>query len=174
VREFRKAVPTDIDNIMLVIEEARAFIASFGIDQWQNGYPRREVVENDIENGIGYVLCDNDIVAYAVLMFTEEPFYKEIDGCWLTGANEYATMHRTAVCNRVRHSGIGTELMKHLEKLAVEAGKKSMRADTHRGNRAMNAFLKKLRTDGGLLNLPLHLCLQQPARLSMKFIPEMR
>ena len=99
MRQFRQARMEDLDEIMMVIDEARAFIASIGIDQWQDGYPQRDVIEADLRQGIGYVLYDGGIGAYAAMMLTEEPCYRNIDGAWLTQEGEYATMHRTAVCN---------------------------------------------------------------------------
>lgn len=143
MRQFRKARMEDLDEIMTVIDEARAFIASIGIDQWQDGYPQRDVIEADLRQGIGYVLYDGGIGAYAAMMLTEEPCYRNIDGAWLTQEGEYATMHRTAVCNRIRHSGAATEILRNLERLALLNAKRSMRVDTHRGNVAMNAFLQK-------------------------------
>lgn len=49
-----KATRRDTDDIMVVIEEARESIGRLGIDQWQYGYPNREVVLKDIDAGVSF------------------------------------------------------------------------------------------------------------------------
>ena len=47
----------DVPRIMELIEEARAIMRSCGnVNQWIGGYPNRETIENDINNGHCY-LC---------------------------------------------------------------------------------------------------------------------
>ena len=128
---------------MEVIAEARRYIATFHIDQWQDGHPHIDVLREDIRKGIGYVLDEDGVVAYAALRDDLEPFYATLRGTWLTDGTPYATVHRMGVCDRVRHTGAAWELMAQLEETAKAKGMASVRVDTHRGNLAMNAFLKK-------------------------------
>ena len=44
---IRLAVQEDMAAIMAVFAQARAAIAALGIDQWQDGYPQREIIEKD-------------------------------------------------------------------------------------------------------------------------------
>ena len=53
---FRKSTFDDVDRILEIIEKAKIELRKLGLDQWQNGYPDRKVVENDVKNGISYVL----------------------------------------------------------------------------------------------------------------------
>ena len=53
---FRKSTFDDVDRILEIIEKAKIELRQLGLDQWQNGYPNREVIENDVKNGISYVL----------------------------------------------------------------------------------------------------------------------
>lgn len=55
--QIRLAFPNEIDQIMLLIEEARAEIAKTGSDQWQkeDGYPNRNDIIDDILNGYAWV-----------------------------------------------------------------------------------------------------------------------
>ena len=46
--EIRKSTFGDAYALMVLFEEARGTIALLGIDQWQNGYPSRDVVGEDI------------------------------------------------------------------------------------------------------------------------------
>ena len=48
---IRKAKPGDVQSLLALFDEARKTIALLGINQWQNGYPNIEVVEEDIAKG---------------------------------------------------------------------------------------------------------------------------
>ena len=50
--EFRKSTKSDVIKIMEIVKQAQEYFKSQGIDQWQNGYPNEEVINNDIENGV--------------------------------------------------------------------------------------------------------------------------
>ena len=49
VTVIRKTEIKDLDSIMPIFSEARKTIALLGIDQWQNGYPSRSVIEEDVK-----------------------------------------------------------------------------------------------------------------------------
>lgn len=53
---FRKAKVEDLDAIEEIIDGAVEFMRRSGQNQWQDGYPNRNVFELDIGNGIAYVL----------------------------------------------------------------------------------------------------------------------
>ena len=53
--EIRLAHPNEIEAIVNVLEEARAFLASSGIHQWQGEYPNKDNIFDDILSGRGYV-----------------------------------------------------------------------------------------------------------------------
>lgn len=55
---FRKSTFDDVDKILEIIEKAKIELNKLGLDQWQNGYPNKEVIENDVKLGISYVLED--------------------------------------------------------------------------------------------------------------------
>ncbi len=140
---FRRAAAEDLDAASAVLDEARAFIARAGIDQWQDGRPGREEIAEDIRAGCGYVAWDGGVAAYAALILTGEPGYAALRGEWSTAEGEYATIHRVAVCDRLRRTGVASALFGELERVSLLAGMRSVRVDTHRGNAAMNAFLQK-------------------------------
>lgn len=64
-----KAERTDAIRIMEIINEAKAFLRSQGVNQWQTGYPAMADINKDLSDGIGYVLKDQGrIVGYAASM----------------------------------------------------------------------------------------------------------
>ena len=141
--EFRRAVPSDLPGIMDVIHQAQAFIAGLGIDQWQDGYPEESLLAADIRAGQAYVFDDDGVIAsVAVLTAAPEPIYDAIDGAWHTGA-PYLTIHRMAIGDPYRHTGLADGILKNAIAMARNAALSAVRADTHRGNRVMRRFLEK-------------------------------
>ena len=150
--EIRRTKCEDLSVLMQIFDEARGTIASLGIDQWQDGYPTREIIEEDIKKAQSYcVLCESgeggcEIVGTFALIDDGEPTYDKIfDGRWLTGdfSGEYLAIHRVAISVKKRGSGISTEIIDFCAEQARNAGKISLRIDTHRGNLVMRRMLEK-------------------------------
>ena len=85
--KIRKTNISDLDSIMPVFDEARATIAALGIDQWQNGYPERDIIINDIDRSQSYLVeLGGEIIATFALILDGEPDYDHIfDGEWQSG-----------------------------------------------------------------------------------------
>ncbi len=138
----------DIEHIMPIFEEARGTIAALGIDQWQNGYPSREVIEKDIKKAQSYcILSDGGEIAGTFALIDDgEPTYDEIfDGKWLTGDGKdiYFAIHRVAISLKFRGQGISTRIIGFCAEKAKNRGKISLRIDTHEGNKVMRRMLEK-------------------------------
>ena len=72
--EIRQAFPNEVDQIMLVIEDARKQLAASGSNQWQGKYPDEDTIYDDVLTGQGYVaLLDGKIVAYAAVITDGDP-----------------------------------------------------------------------------------------------------
>ena len=55
--DFRKTKVDEIDRVMEILLDGKAALASLGIDQWQGeGYPARDIVAGDVEDGVSYVV----------------------------------------------------------------------------------------------------------------------
>lgn len=141
---YRIAEDKDHAQIMTLIAQARTAIAQLGIDQWQDGYPEPEVIARDIRCGAGRVFeVDGCIAGYMAPLAEPEPVYDELDGEWLTQGLPYLTVHRMAIGDGHRGTGLSTAMLSWAEDFAREKGLASVRADTHRGNLAMRGLLKK-------------------------------
>lgn len=141
---IRPANTTDIETILTLIGQGRRRLRRCGVDQWQNGYPSREVIERDIRLGYGRILCEGSVAAaYAAFVFDGEPAYDRIEeGAWLFGSS-YVVVHRLAVGDAFVRCGMATKL---LRAAAAEARSRNMgafRIDTHPDNHAMQALLAK-------------------------------
>lgn len=140
---FRKAKPKDFNIIWEIIEFAKESRRLDGSNQWQDGYPNAQSIHNDIENGYGYVLTENDeILFYAAIIFEIEPAYEAIEGKWLTN-QPYCVIHRMAVSPNGRGKGLSTKLMLEVEKLCLAKAIFSIKIDTNFDNPAMLHLIEK-------------------------------
>ena len=142
---FRKTEAKDTDRLMELFGKASATMALLGIDQWQDGYPNRELIEEDIAEGRSYVVANGGkIIGTTVLLTGGEPDYEKIyDGKWLTDGKGYLTIHRITVDPESRGTGAASAIFAYAEKVARENGLGSVRVDTHRGNIPMRRSLEK-------------------------------
>ena len=134
---FRKAQPNDLPQIWKIIQYAISRRKEEGSEQWQDGYPNPEVLRNDIDNGVGFVLVDADtITGYCAVMINDEPAYAVIEGKWLTNG-DFVVFHRVAVSKDHLGKGLAKQLMKHIEAFALKNNIYSIKADTNYDNPAM-------------------------------------
>ena len=111
---YRAAQPGDLDDIMRLIHEAQAFMRTLGIDQWQDGYPSREILYSDIEIGQAFVYADEEtgrVSSIAIFSLLPEPIYNALDGEWKTDG-DYLTIHRMALDDAARGSGVAGDMLK--------------------------------------------------------------
>jgi len=133
----------EVDTCMKIWDIARNRMRSEGNNsQWINGYPSKDQLLKDIENGNSYVLTDNEDKPVAVWAFIKgvDHTYLKINGSGWLNDEPYGTIHR-----------IGTDgTVFHVLKKAVEYhGKevKNIRIDTH----ATNAHMQKTVTSIGFV-----------------------
>lgn len=142
--ELRKSRKDDLKYIIEIINEAKEFLKESKIDQWQQGYPNEEVILKDIENQHSYVLEDNNkIIGTVALSFDREETYDLIyNGKWISNG-EYAVIHRIASSRKYNIKGIGTEIIKNIEKICIDEGIRNIKIDTHEKNLVMQKLLEK-------------------------------
>lgn len=141
---FRKSNLVDLDDIMEIIDQAKASLKQLGIWQWQDGYPNHDTILDDIENGNSFVLEDNhQIIATIALVSGEEPTYQKIYGGKWHIEGPYVSIHRIAVRQNLRQVGIGLALLKFSEAYLKVLNYQVLRVDTHYQNQAaLNLFEK--------------------------------
>ena len=138
-RTFRKAEVNDVPCILRLIEEARGIMRSCGnMNQWIDGYPSRETILHDIDNGHGY-LCQEqggEVIAYFAFIPGPEPTYKEIyEGAWLDD-KPYHVVHRLA--STAASHGVFDDVMDYCMDVAG-----NLRIDTHRDNVIMRHVIER-------------------------------
>ena len=140
---YRKAGEADLEDIMLIVRQAKNYLKKHRVDQWQDDYPQEGHLRFDMDRGELYVLTYGGKTAgFFTLSDRPEKSYDGLtDGKW-SREGAYCTLHRCAVAAQFRGSGISRKMMGFAEDLARAAGAESLRADTHRKNKAMQALLR--------------------------------
>lgn len=135
---IRKAKLSDLDRILEIYAYARQFMVETGNpNQWAaQGYPKRALLEADIEKDWLYVMEDDSGI-HGVFAFPlgEDPTYSRIEGSWLND-NPYGTIHRIAGDGTVK--GIFRQCLAFCSGLTD-----SIRIDTHADNRVMQSAILK-------------------------------
>ena len=135
---IRKSTVEDIPAIQGIFVLARKFMAETGNpNQWADGYPSGELLQEDVSSGDSYVVVeDNAVAATFVLRGGNDPTYDVIyEGAWQNDM-PYATIHRIASNGKVK--GILHLAMEYALHIYD-----SIRIDTHRDNRVMQSAIRK-------------------------------
>lgn len=146
--QIKLSSKNDIPRIIEIIDDAKALLKSLQIDQWQNGYPNVEQIENDIKNGESYVIVNDKNTIMATTMFTTrpEPTYKIIEnGSWIIDETlPYGVIHRLAMAKEFRGLGIAKFVFTELHQKLQNKKIKSLKIDTHEDNLSMQSLIKKM------------------------------
>ena len=139
-RTIRKALYEDVPVIMRLIDEARGIMRSCGnVNQWIDGYPSQETIENDIRNGHCYLCVEQgsgEVIASFAFIPGPEPTYKEIyQGEWLDD-EPYHVVHRLA--STATSHGVFKDVMDYCKGVAG-----NLRIDTHRDNVIMRHVIER-------------------------------
>lgn len=141
--QFRKATPADAPHIWIILQNAILRRKADGSNQWQDGYPNLEIVQNDIEKGIGYVLTNGKIiVGYAAVLINNEPAYENLQGEWLTHG-DFVVFHRVAIAEGYTGQNLSKKIIDFIEEFALANNIHSLKADTNYDNFAMMKIFEK-------------------------------
>jgi GNAT superfamily N-acetyltransferase len=141
---FRKALPSEIPNIWDILKQAIQRRKEDGSNQWQDGYPNSDVIANDIQKNVGYVLTEGDtIIGYCTILINDEPEYAKIEGKWLTNA-DFIVFHRVAISENHLGKGYAKKMFGYIEKFALENNILSVKVDTNFDNIPMLKIFDKM------------------------------
>lgn len=141
--EFMLAAPEHLSSLCRISDQAIAQLRRLGVDQWQKGYPNREVWESDIRSRSAWVAVeDGRVLGVFAFQTAPELSYTSIDGAWLSGG-AYASLHRVCVADESKGRGVAGAMFRHGFELARALGLPAVRIDTHHGNLPMQRALEK-------------------------------
>ena len=133
----RKVISDELDRALEIYDIARSFMRKNGnMNQWINGYPDRVTVNNDIESGKLYAVCDGDRIC-GVFFFDvgHDDTYDYIEGAWLND-EEYGVVHR------IGSDGSARGVLGFALEFAFSYTD-NVRIDTHADNTVMQHLLEK-------------------------------
>ena len=135
---IRKTELKDLDIVMEIYAYTREVMKRSGNpNQWCDDKPYREQIIEDIADGTGYVVEDEEgICGVFAFILGEDVTYGYIEGQWLND-EPYGTIHRIASSGRV----------KGILEAAVNYGFTqidNVRIDTHHDNKIMQHLVRKL------------------------------
>ena len=140
---FTKANTIDSGPIWEILKDAILRRKKDGSNQWQDGYPNPESVQNDIEKGVGFVLTENDsIIGYSAVLINDEPEYANIVGQWISNT-DFVVFHRVAIAETHLGKGMAKLLFTFIEEFAKDNNINSIKADTNFDNGAMLSLFDK-------------------------------
>ena len=140
---FTKANTIDSGPIWEILKDAILRRKKDGSNQWQDGYPNPESVQNDIEKGVGFVLTENDsIIGYSAVLINDEPEYANIVGQWISNT-DFVVFHRVAIAETHLGKGFAKVLFTFIEEFAKDNNIYSIKADTNFDNGAMLSLFDK-------------------------------
>ena len=133
-----KAKIEDLDAVLKITEEAKTFLKENGVNQWQDGYPNKEVFKNDILNNHLYVVKeDEEALGFFSLCNYEETYEKIYDGKW-NSDEDYVVVHRLAIADKHKGKGVSKYIFDYIKNKYAY-----LRVDTHKDNKAMQRCLIK-------------------------------
>ena len=110
----RRANIDDLDAVFRVFCEAIAEMERNGISQWDERYPDRAIVAEDISKNELFVgTLDGEIASVFVLNSQCEEEYE--NGDWQYPNATYCVIHRLCVNPKYQNQGIGSRTMRHIE-----------------------------------------------------------
>ena len=140
--QFRKALTNEKDQIWRILKDAIHRRKKDNSNQWQDGYPNRDIIQNDLDQGYGFVLTTNDqIIGYCALLINDEPEYLKINGKWLSN-NNFIVFHRLAIGKEFLNKGLAKKMVNFIEEFAISNQIFSIKADTNHDNIPMLRLLK--------------------------------
>ena len=143
--ELRLGREDDREIILQIYEDGSKKLKSLGLDQWQGqDKPNLDNFKKLIENKNIFILEDQGQVVSTVIIYDFDIDYENIlDGTWQS-PKPYVALHRIGTLERDRKKGYGRKVIELAEAYARENSFKSVRIDTHRGNKTMQGLLKSL------------------------------
>ena len=126
------ASASHLDPAWDVLDRCRSALRARGIDQWDEVYPTRDTLAEDIQSARLFVaLVGAECHGVVALDSRQEPEYASLP--WRTG-EPALVVHRLCVDPTVQRRGLGRRLMDFVETYGREKGYAGIRLDAYTGN----------------------------------------
>jgi ribosomal protein S18 acetylase RimI-like enzyme len=151
MKTFERARPGDAEAVFRLFEEAKRRGRGRGTTDWDETYPTRDLVDEDIARGDLWTLREGGALVAAISMLPKE----ELDGDAGWTEEHVCALARLCVDPLRQGQGIGAEMMR---RITEEAARQGFRATRHLASVDNPAALRLYRRMGcrelGRLRLP--------------------
>ena len=125
---YSKANTNQINEVFSVFSAAIINMEKQEIHQWDEIYPDKEIIAEDIARNQMYIgKIDNKITVCFVLSEEYDEEYK--NGNWQWPDARFCVIHRLCVSPDFQNQGIAAETLKYIENLCKSQGYDSIRLD---------------------------------------------
>ncbi len=128
----RKAAAADLPDVAALYAASISKMREDGIEQWDEIYPDRELLEEDIASG-QMVLCGLQDTLASAFTLNRACDAEYETGRWSTGVS-YMVVHRLCVSPSLQNRGIGAQTMLLLEDMVRAQGMEAVRLDAFSRN----------------------------------------
>lgn len=138
IEPIRHARQNELEQIMEIYAAARTFMAANGnAEQWEDGYPQKEILQEDLEKKQLYVYEEDGKIGAAFVFFigVEQDYETSVSGAW-TSPKPYGVLHRIAVATYGK--GIASKCIQWCYEQCH-----CMRGDTGQKNKSMQRLFEK-------------------------------
>lgn len=137
--QYSKACMSDLDEVFSLVQNAIATMNEQNIPQWDEIYPDRAVLCDDIDRGQLYIGTMNDRIA-VIYVLNQDCDEQYQNGQWLLPDKEFMVVHRLCVNPKWANQGIAKTTMLHIEAEVAKMGIQAIRLDAF----TLNPFALKL------------------------------
>lgn len=139
--KIRSAVTDDLSSLIIITKKCIEHLNEQGIYQWDDIYPSRKDLNNDILKQTLYTLTSGEKVLGCICINqVEYPGYENAN--W-NGAR-FLVIHKLIVNPQNENQGLGKLAMRHAEQVARSQNMDSVRLDCFKENLRANTFYQKL------------------------------
>ena len=139
---IEKAIHFDLEKLFTITQSCGKKLIENSIFQWNDFYPSKEVLENDIHlKQIWKLVIESKIIGMIVLTEMVDIEYENIK--WLTENDNNLYVHRLAVEPKFQGKGYAQKLMDFAENFAIQNKYSSIRLDTFSQNQRNQRFYKQ-------------------------------
>jgi ribosomal protein S18 acetylase RimI-like enzyme len=131
-----RASAADIPAAHALIEGARRWLRSRGIDQWQDPVPDTVLLRDAEQGSLFVVRQDGAVVAMVTVSDSDTE-------TWGADATSAAYVHRLAVARTHRGSGLGQRLLAWVAATAADRGTAFVRLDCATDNPGLRRFYER-------------------------------
>ncbi len=141
MQQFRKALLEEENAIFSLYEAVKAKGREDGTSDWDEDYPNKDILREDLENGRLFVLIGHDEILATISIFEEdEPDTQSLD--WVNV--KACFLVRLCVSPEHQGKGIGEKMMGNISAYARSRGFKATHHLAAKVNTAANRLYKRM------------------------------